>query len=274
MLVDAMEYFEIETLHLREDAGFRLKSKVLPPNRNSTHPSVLSMPDRLAHTSFPSTGWPLYSGRIHSIAICLIVLCVAAVPLQANDAFDSVVRPFLQSHCIECHTGADAEGKLDMTELDSRSSISGRFTDWKSIERRVSDGSMPPKDASSIPNRNERVAFTNLSRELRRNEAIRIAGEPGLVAVRRLSNAEYNNTVRDLTQVDLRPAREFPVDPANEAGFDNSGESLSMSSALLNKYLSAARSISNHMVLTPCQLPVLMQVGDQLEKSGLPRLAL
>ena len=36
---------------------------------------------------------------------------------------------------------------------------------------------------------------------------------------------------RDLTGVDLRPTREFPVDPANEAGFDNSGESLSMSPA-------------------------------------------
>ena len=52
---------------------------------------------------------------------------------------------------------------------------------------------------------------------------------------RRLSNAEYNYTIRDLTGVDLRPTREFPVDPANPAGFDNSGESLAMSPALLNE---------------------------------------
>ena len=38
------------------------------------------------------------------------------------------------------------------------------------------------------------------------------------------------------------PTREFPVDPANPAGFDNSGESLTMSPALLNKYLQAARA--------------------------------
>jgi hypothetical protein len=67
--------------------------------------------------------------------------------------------------------------------------------------------------------------------------------------VRRLSNAEYNNSIRDLTGVDLRPAREFPVDPSNSAGFDNSGESLSMSPALLNKYLQAAREVSTHLVL-------------------------
>ena len=66
---------------------------------------------------------------------------------------------------------------------------------------------------------------------------------------RRLSNAEYNYTIRDLTGVDIRPTREFPVDPANTAGFDNSGESLTMSPALLKKYLDAARDVANHLVL-------------------------
>ncbi len=66
---------------------------------------------------------------------------------------------------------------------------------------------------------------------------------------RRLSNAEYNYTIRDLTGVDIRPTREFPVDPANPAGFDNSGESLAMSPALLKKYLQAAREVANHLVL-------------------------
>ena len=55
--------------------------------------------------------------------------------------------------------------------------------------------------------------------------------------------------IRDLTGVDIRPAREFPVDPANQAGFDNSGESLAMSPALLNKYLLAARDVADHMFL-------------------------
>ena len=68
---------------------------------------------------------------------------------------------------------------------------------------------------------------------------------------RRLSSAEYNYTIHDLTGVDIRPAREFPVDPANLAGFDNSGESLTMSPALLTKYLQAARLVADHMFLAP-----------------------
>ena len=86
---------------------------------------------------------------------------------------------------------------------------------------------------------------------VRMNEARKNAGDPGPVLARRLSNAEYNYTIRDLTGVDMRPTREFPVDPANTAGFDNSGESLTMSPALLNKYLQAAREVGDHMVLTP-----------------------
>src|SRR5207244_8393456 len=40
-------------------------------------------------------------------------------------------------------------------------------------------------------------------------------------------------------------------DPANEAGFDNSGESLAMSPALMKKYLAAARHVADHLVLKP-----------------------
>src|SRR5213076_3122643 len=77
------------------------------------------------------------------------------------------------------------------------------------------------------------------------------AGDPGIVLARRLSNAEYDYTIRDLTGVDLQPTKEFPVDPANEAGFDNSGESLAMSPALVKKYLEAARAVADHIVFTP-----------------------
>ena len=51
-------------------------------------------------------------------------------------------------------------------------------------------------------------------------EGLRNAGDPGPVLARRLSNAEYDYTIRDLTGVDLRPAHEFPVDPANQAWLD------------------------------------------------------
>src|SRR5207244_7272568 len=101
------------------------------------------------------------------------------------------------------------------------------------------------------PKPHERRAVLECLHELREQEAQRHAGDPGVVLARRLSNAEFDYTIRDLTGVDIRPTREFPVDPANEAGFDNSGESLTMSPALVKKYLEAARRVADHLVLKP-----------------------
>src|SRR5262249_36216611 len=47
------------------------------------------------------------------------------------------------------------------------------------------------------------------------------------------------------------PAREFPADGAAGEGFTNAGEALSMSPALLNKFLLAAKSTADHAVLLP-----------------------
>ena len=113
---------------------------------------------------------------------------------------------------------------------------------------------MPATNAKKFPTSEARRRVVEWFQALRDDEIKRNAGDPGIVLARRLSNAEYNYTIRDLTGVDIRPTREFPVDPANTAGFDNSGESLTMSPALLKKYLEAAREVANHMVLKPSGL--------------------
>ena len=69
--------------------------------------------------------------------------------------------------------------------------------------------------------------------------------------MRRLTNVEYNNSVRDLTGVDLQPAREFPADAAAGEGFTNVGDALVMSPSMLDKYLAAAKGIAAHAVFLP-----------------------
>ena len=62
-------------------------------------------------------------------------------------------------------------------------------------------------------------------------EAAASAGDPGPVVLRRLNNAQYTYTIRDLTGVDLQPAREFPADSAAGEGFTNAGNAMAMSPA-------------------------------------------
>src|SRR5690348_18501739 len=110
---------------------------------------------------------------------------------------------------------------------------------------------MPPAKAKRRPTAEAREGVIAWIGAVRRLEAKRNAGDPGPVPARRLSNAEYDYTIQDLTGVDIRPTKEFPVDPANQAGFDNSGESLAMSPALVKKYLDAARLVADHVLFLP-----------------------
>jgi hypothetical protein len=167
------------------------------------------------------------------------------------DKFTSTVKPLLERYCYSCHGAKKQEASLDLSRDGTPAAIAKNFKHWDMALQRLKDGEMPPEDAARQPKAEERAAVIEWLKEFRTREAERHAGDPGVVLARRLSNAEYDYTIRDLTGVDIRPTREFPVDPANEAGFDNSGESLAMSPALLKKYLAAARHIADHVVLKP-----------------------
>lgn len=170
---------------------------------------------------------------------------------QLNQTFQKVVRPYLKTYCLDCHGSEDPEAKLDLSDYSTASDVATAHQTWAIVLERITAGQMPPEDAQPQPTQPQHQAIVHWIQAAREFEAARTAGDPGIVLARRLSNAEYNYTVRDLTGVDIRPTGTFPVDAANEAGFDNSGESLTMSPALLNKYLGAARQIVEHLVLKP-----------------------
>jgi hypothetical protein len=172
-----------------------------------------------------------------------------ADPLEQR--FATQVDPFLKRYCFSCHGSRKPEGDLDLRRAATVPAVTKDPRTWRRVLERLQAREMPPEDAARRPNADERTAVIAWIRDLRERETRRDAGDPGTVLARRLSNAELDDTVRDLTGVDLRPTREFPVDPANEAGFDNSGESLAMSPTLLKKYLAAARLIADHVVLKP-----------------------
>lgn len=168
-----------------------------------------------------------------------------------NKDFESTVRPFLKTYCLDCHGEAVQEAKFDLSGFTSLESVRADLGHWGLVLGRLKAGEMPPKDAPEIPTPKLRAKVVKWIEDLRTYEAHKNAGDPGVVLPRRLSNAEYDYTIRDLTGVNLRPTREFPVDPANVAGFTNSGESLAMSPALFTKYLATARHVADHLVLMP-----------------------
>ena len=175
----------------------------------------------------------------------------AEPPADLDREFRDTVRPFLATHCTGCHGATKPKADLDLARFDTPAAVAADFAQWEAVAEQLKAGEMPPKTAKAQPTDAQRKAVVAWVEAFRAREAARNAGDPGVVLARRLSNAEYDNTVRDLTGVDIRPARDFPVDPANAAGFDNTGESLRMSPALVTKYLAAARHVADHLILKP-----------------------
>src|SRR5678810_320725 len=189
-----------------------------------------------------------------TVRILLVLAGIAVSTVRAADVanaelerrFTQTVRPFLTRYCIGCHGGETPAAQFDLRPYSTLAAVVRDYPRWAQVLERLTAKEMPPKPLPQPP-ADARQQVIDWVQAVRMNEARKNDGDPGPVLVHRLSNAEYNNSIRDLTGVDIRPTREFPVDPANTAGFDNSGETLTMSPTLLKKYLSAAREVASYM---------------------------
>jgi hypothetical protein len=184
-------------------------------------------------------------------ALALARVPAASAADQPAPAFESAVRPLLKDYCLTCHSSAKHKGDVDLEQHVDAMGIRRHPRVWQRVLEQLSDGEMPPegKPRPSAEEAGRLIAWVQGGLD---EVAHATAGDPGPVVLRRLSNAEYTYTVRDLTGVtSLDPVREFPVDGAAGEGFSNTGQALVMSPALAAKYLDAGKLIAGHAVLLP-----------------------
>jgi hypothetical protein len=189
------------------------------------------------------------------IALLLCAQATAAVPspqaASSEASFNREINPLLKQYCLVCHSAAKHTGDINLEQFTSFKDVVNNPHVWQKVIDQLSIGEMPPKPMPQ-PSQAERarlLAFANSALSI---AARAHAGDPGPVLLRRLNNAEYTYTVRDLTGVaSLDPAKEFPADGAAGEGFTNTGNALGMSPSLVTKYLNAGKGIASHAVLLP-----------------------
>ena len=201
-------------------------------------------------------------GRGNRFARVLLLVMFASLPgqLEANprpdhfaglaDEYRNQTRPLIQKFCLDCHSTEKKTGELDLERFANLAAVRRGTQNWLKVAEMLGNGEMPPKYSKQLTPAQRNDLRSWVQRYLDA-EALANAGDPGLVVLRRLNNAEYTHTVRDLTGVPLDPAREFPTDSAAGEGFTNTGNSLVMSPGLLRKYLDAGKEIAQHAVLLP-----------------------
>jgi len=172
----------------------------------------------------------------------------AGDPVTAGHAS---LAPIWRTYCHECHAAGIAEGDVDLAASASLDRMRQDVKVWQRVAEMLATGQMPPPEAPQ-PTAAERAAMRDWLQAFLTAEARAHAGDPGRVVLRRLNNAEYTFTIRDLTGVpSLDPAREFSADSGAGEGFTNTGQSLVMSPALAAKYLDAAKDVARHVVPLP-----------------------
>ncbi len=193
-------------------------------------------------------------------------------PSGAPDPAISPQRALLDRYCVTCHNQQLVHGASSSAEpslLLSRLRSSGLTLDtvdvanvsedaevWEKVVQKLRAGAMPPPPRP----RPDKATYDGFRKWLE-TELDRAAGanpNPGRTETfHRLNRAEYQNAIRDLLALEIDVASLLPADAADQHGFDNMAGTLSVSPALLERYVSAARKISRLAVGTPPHGPVV-----------------
>ena len=182
-----------------------------------------------------------------------IAACVAVLIVQSTGS-SAPRSQFFETHCVACHDANSKKGGLDLAALKVDLADTENFAKWVKIYDHVLTGEMPPKNKQR-PTAAEMESFRkSLYDELVAAER-KIASQDGKTRLRRLTRAEYENTLRDLFDLPGIPLQiDLPPD-GQVNGFDRNADALDLSHVNLAKYLEAADRVLDISIATRPQAP-------------------
>jgi hypothetical protein len=225
----------------------------------------------------------IISMRIATLAFhCLFMVALLSGPLTClgdeklpvHD-FDRAVKPLLKQYCYGCHNAKKTKGEIDLTRFATADALAADPERLQGMLEVVSEAFMPPKKAKRFPTKAERKIIAEWLSERLHRIAMKQAGDPGLVVIRRLTNAELSYTISDLTGIQRDWTKGFPRDGSGGEGFSNTGQTLQMSASQIEKYLALAGRLANQALLLPGSGPVFFESSvEALPKVERARIAL
>ncbi len=185
--------------------------------------------------------------RLLGCAACLLAFAWSG----SAPAAAAPERDLLDRYCVACHNERLRTAGLLLDRLDIEQ-VAANAEVLEKVVRKLRGGQMPPAgrprpDAAAVE-----TFVTALETALDRAGAA--APNPGRVASRRLNRVEYVNAIRDLLGLEIDGSELLPSDMAG-FGFDNNADVLSMTPALMARYIAAATRISRAAVGSPDNRP-------------------
>ncbi len=183
--------------------------------------------------------------------------------------FDDEIEPILAAYCYDCHGDGMDKGDIVLDDFESIQHLLSEFNTWDGVYTNIEGFLMPPTDKAQPTDEERAKLIAWIERDVFKLDPEN--PDPGRVTIRRLNREEYNNTIRDLVGIDLQPANDFPEDDTGY-GFDNVGDVLTLSPALLERYVQASGAVLDQVIVTDVPSPStkLWGGGQYVKRSGGP----
>lgn len=201
-------------------------------------------------------------GSVTSCRSLLVACCLTILPVGQNSRasadeaeqqlaqwkamFEEKIQPILESRCIECHSGDEAEGEFDLAKYADGDAAAEKLDAWDRVAKRIRLNEMPPQGSPQLSDPQKGDFYRWIDSRPAQDLCNQLATDEtqswyrGHVMSRRLTRTEYANAVRDLVGLDLPPGVELPSDGGGGEGFDTTGDALFTSPIHLENYLAAA----------------------------------
>ena len=176
--------------------------------------------------------------RLMILQIMILRILIPGAPAVA----DVPLAAFLEQHCVGCHAADSKQGDLDLESLPFDPAAPENFARWVKVHDRIASGEMPPRDEPRPPAERIAASVRTLHDALVAAERARLDRDVRTGA-RRLTRAEYENTIRDLFQMPgIALQGNLPAD-GSAHGFDKNSDALDISHVNLSKYVEAADQV-------------------------------
>jgi len=161
-------------------------------------------------------------------------------------------RTLLDQYCVTCHNDRLKTAGLMLDQVDI-GQVGTHTEVLEKVVKKLRSGQMPP-EGRPRPDTATIDAFVTSLEALLDRQGMETPN-PGRVASRRLNRVEYVNTIQDLLSLEIDGNELLPSDMAG-FGFDNNADVLSMTPALMARYIAAATKISRAALGSPDNRPM------------------
>jgi hypothetical protein len=177
-------------------------------------------------------------------------------------AAEFAIQPFFEANCVGCHGPKKRKGKVTLHEVAKL-----ELEQWETVLDMLGSGEMPPEDEPQPADVDRQAAGAWIEARLRAEVA---EGAKPAPATRRLTNIEYENTMRDLLGFRLALIDNLSKDPVKPYSFNNTAEFMLLGPEQVDRYRENARRVMASAIVDP-EKPEVHKTRVEWKPHGLER---